>query len=120
MADVIRRHAGLNRAAQRFLMQPIESGFWHRRGIRVFENIALEIPQGDLAGSGIDDVIRVDWDFSAAAGTVDDELRNRVTGGVAAQAFNDRHAFRDRGAEVRGAGDEVALVKVIRPDAAHE
>lgn len=89
-------------------------------GVRVVEELVLVVAEGDAAVSGIDEVVGVEWDFSAAAGAVDDELRDGVAGGVAAEAFDDGDAFGDGGAEVGRAVDEVALIEVVRPDAAHE
>ena len=89
-------------------------------GVGVFEDFAFEIAQGDAAGAGVDEVVGVDRDFATAAGTINDKLGYGIAGGVAAQAFDDIDAFRDGGAEVGGAGDEVALVEVVRPDAAHQ
>lgn len=67
-----------------------------------------------------DDVLRVDGDFSAATGAVDDELGDGVAGGVTAEAFDDLDAFGHAGAEVGGALDEVALVEVVGTNATHE
>ena len=66
------------------------------------------------------DVLWIDRDFSAAARGIDDELRDGVAGGVAAETLDDVDAFLDAGAEVAGALDEVALVEVIRAHAAHD
>ena len=67
-----------------------------------------------------DDVLRVDGDFSTAAGAVDDELGDGVAGGVTTEALNDLDAFGHAGAEVRGALDEIALIEVVWANAAHE
>ena len=67
-----------------------------------------------------DDVLRVDGDFSTAAGAVHNELGDGVAGGVTTEALNDLDAFGHAGAEVGGAFDEVALVEVVRANAAHE
>ena len=67
-----------------------------------------------------DDVLRVDWNLAAAAGAVDDELRDGVAGGMTAEAFDDLDSFGDSGAEVGGALDEIALVKVVGTDTTHE
>ena len=97
-----------------------DDGVWDGAGVGVFEDFAFEVAEGDAAGTGVDEVVGVDGDFAAPARSVDDELGDGVAGGVAAQAFDDGYSFGDGGAEVGGAGDEVALVEVVRPDAAHE
>ena len=86
----------------------------------VFEDVAFVVADDDAFVVVMEDVAGVDRDLSTSARSVDNELRNGVTRGVAAQAFDNFEAFRDGGAQVRGAVDEVALVNVIRPDAAHE
>lgn len=53
-------------------------------GVGVFEDFAFEVAEGDAAGTGVDEVVGVDGDFAAPAGTVDDELGDGVAGGVAA------------------------------------
>lgn len=47
-----------------------------------------------------DDVIGIDGDFPATAGSIHDKLRDGVTTGVTAQAFDDFDSLRDRSAEV--------------------
>lgn len=65
-----------------------------------------------------DDVIRVDGDFAAAARCVHDVLRDGVAGSVAAECGNDVDSRLQGGAEMAGAFDQIALVKVVGPDTA--
>ena len=64
--------------------------------------------------------MRIDGDFSTAAGAVNDELGDGVAGGVTAEAFDDLDTLGHAGAKVGGALDEVALVEVVGTNAAHE
>src|SRR2546423_1476462 len=70
-------------------------------GLGILEDFSFVIPDHDLFVVVVEDVAGIDWDFAAAAGRVDDELRNSIASGVTAQAFNDLNAFRDRSAHVR-------------------
>ena len=65
---------------------------------------------------GADLVIGHHGNLSASARRVHDKLRNRVTGGVAAQTFHDLDAFCDRRAEMSRAFDQIALIEIIRAD----
>lgn len=69
-------------------------------GLGVLEDVAFVIPDHDFFVVVIEDVTGVDRDFAAAAGGVDDELRNAVAGGVTTQAFDDLDSFRDRRAQM--------------------
>ena len=61
-------------------------------------------------------VVGHDGDLPAAARRVDDVLRYRVAGGVAAKALHDLQALADRRPEMTRTLHEVALVDVVRPD----
>src|ERR1035437_8832719 len=82
----------------------------------VGRDVALVVPQHDLAIGVADQVIGHDRDLAAAAGRIHDIRRNGVAGGVAAQALHDLDALANRGAEVTGAFDQIARVDVVRPD----
>ena len=66
------------------------------------------------------DVFGIDRHLAAAAGRVDDVLRHGVAARVTAQLLHDLDPLAHAGAQMRGAGDQVALVDVIRLHAAHE
>ena len=66
------------------------------------------------------DVFGIDRHFAAAAGRVNDVLRHGVAGRVPAQLLHDLDALAHARAQVRRAGNQIALVKIIRLHAAHE
>src|SRR5207249_11594415 len=68
---------------------------------RVLEDFAFVIANHDFFVVVIQDVARINRHLPAAAGSVDNELRHRVTGGVAAQALDDLDPFGNRGPQVR-------------------
>ena len=106
--------------AHRLFAERLHFCFRDEGGIWVVENFAFVVAEGDFGFVGIYDIVRVDRDFSAAAGAINDELWDSVSGGVAAEFLDDIDAFCDGSAEVRGAGDEIALIEIIRFHAAHE
>lgn len=61
----------------------------NRRRVGIFKHPAFVVAESDAAGSGVDQVVRIDRDLAAASGAVDHELRNGITCGVAAQTFDD-------------------------------
>ena len=67
-----------------------------------------------------DDIAGADGNFAAAAGCVYDILRHGVAGSVSAQGFHDLKSLGDGGAQVGRPLDEIALIKVIRTNAAAE
>ena len=85
-------------------------------GLLVGGDVALVVAQHDLVVAVRDQVVGHDRDLAAAAGRIDDEGRDRVARGVAAQALHDLEALADRRPEVAGPLDQVALVEVVRPD----
>jgi hypothetical protein len=76
-------------------------------GVGVGEDFVFVVPDQDHAVVAVGEVVGIDGDLAASAGSVDDELRDRITGGVAAELLDDFDAFGDAGAEVRGAFDEI-------------
>ena len=66
------------------------------------------------------DILRVYGNFAAAIGSVNYVLGYGIAGRVAAEILHDFEAFANAGAQVSGARNEVALVEVIRFDAAHQ
>lgn len=104
----------------RLLVQRFHIRRWDRSRIRVFEYFSLEITEGDFVRTAINDVVRIDRYFPAAAGAIDNELRDGVSGGMTAEFFDDVHAFGYGCAEVRRTGDEIALIEIVRADAGHQ
>ena len=100
--------------------------FWRRarwcavERFGVFKNFTLVIAQHHPVGVVAQNVVGIDGHFAAATGRVNDVLRRGVTGRVAAQLRHDFNALPDAGAQVRRAGNQIALVKVIRLHPAHE
>src|SRR5690606_2532362 len=60
------------------------------------------------------------WDFAAAAGGVDHIGGNRIAARVTAQSGYDLQSLLYRRTEVGRAGDRVALVQIVWPDASHQ
>lgn len=89
-------------------------------GPGVDEFLAFVISEHSSFVVRFDDVLRIDGDFSAAAGGIDNILRDGVATGVPAQAFDDFDSLRDRRSEVGRALDEVALVEVVGSNATHQ
>src|SRR3954471_23795275 len=61
----------------------------------ILEDFAFVISDHDFFVVVIEDVAGIDRDFAAAAGSVDDKLRDAVAGRMAAQGFDDLDSFRD-------------------------
>ena len=59
----------------------------------ILKNVSFVIPDHDLFVVVIKDVTGIDRNFSAAARSVDYELRHSVTGGMSAQSFDDLDAL---------------------------
>ena len=68
-------------------------------GLGIFENFSFVIAYHDLFVVVIENITGIDRHFPAAAGGVDDELRDSVTDGVAEQTFD-----LDRRVQFRGVG----------------
>jgi hypothetical protein len=68
----------------------------------------------------IQNVARVDWNFTAASWGIDDELRNGVTSSVTPKTFDDFDPFGDRGPKMSRSVNKIALINVIRADTAHD
>jgi hypothetical protein len=85
----------------------------------VLVQIPLEIAQhrAPLLALVVQQVLRRDRNFSAAARRVDHVRRDREAARVSAQALHDLEAFRDRRAEVIRAAHRIALIEVVRPHA---
>ncbi len=79
-------------------------------------HVPLVVAQQQVVAVAADDVFRLEGDLAAAAGGVDHVVGHRVARRVAPQALDDLHALGDRRAEVRRAGNRVALVEVIGTD----
>src|SRR4029078_4845437 len=58
-------------------------------GLRVLENFPLIIPDHDFFVVVIQNVTGINRHFATTARGVDDELRHRITGGMAAERLND-------------------------------
>src|SRR5947207_4125054 len=86
----------------------------------ILEDFAFVIPDDDFLVVVIKNITGIDRHLAAPAGRVDHELRHSVTGGVAAQAFNDFDALRDRSTQMRRAVDQIALINVVWTHATHE
>jgi hypothetical protein len=89
-------------------------------GFGVFEDFAFVVADDDAVVIAAEDVFGADGDFAAAAGCIDDVLGDGVAGGMAAEFIHDLEALSDAGAEVGGAGDQIALIDVVGSHAAHE
>src|SRR5947207_7079912 len=61
----------------------------------ILEDFAFVIADHDFFVVVIENVAGIDGDFAATTGSVDDELRDAVAGGVAAECFDDFNAFRN-------------------------
>src|SRR5258707_186301 len=70
-------------------------------GFGIFEDFSFVITDDDFFVVVIENVAGIDRHFAAATGRVDDVLRDGVTGGMAAQSFDDLDPFRDRRAQMR-------------------
>src|SRR4051812_32250315 len=55
----------------------------------ILENFPFVISDHDFLIVVIQNISRIDRNFAATAGGIDDELRHAITGGVTAQAFDD-------------------------------
>src|SRR5947207_8616121 len=75
-------------------------------GFRILEDFAFVISNHDFLVVVIKNVTGIDRYLAAPAGRVDHELRHRVTGGVAAQAFDDFDALRHRSTQMRRAVED--------------
>src|SRR5436309_4558978 len=69
-------------------------------GLRILEDFAFIIANHDFFVVVIKDVARINRHFPTAAGGVDYELWHSVTGGVAAQPFDDLDPFRNGRAQM--------------------
>src|SRR5262249_23024741 len=81
--------------------------------IRIAVDVPLEVAKQEIPALAADDIIRDQRDLAAAARRIDNEVRDRIAGRVAAQGLDDLDALLHRGAEMRRAGDRVALIEVI-------
>ena len=70
-------------------------------GFGIFEDFAFVIANHDFFVVVIQNVAGINRHFAAATGRVDDVLRDGVTGGMAAQPFDNLDSFRDRRAQMR-------------------
>ena len=67
---------------------------------RIFEDFSFVISDHDFLVIMIQDVSRVDRNFTAAPWSIDDELRHSVTGRMAPETFDDLDPFCYGSAEV--------------------
>ena len=81
--------------------------------IRVAEDITLIVTQDQTVFVPAGDVFGQQWDFSASAGCVNHLGGHSIAGGVAAQTLDDFQPLADWCAEMRGAGNRVALIQVV-------
>ena len=91
-----------------------------QRRLGILEGFAFVVAEEHALLVAEKDVVGIDGDFAAAAGSIDDELGDCVAGGVAAELLDDLDALHHAGAQVRAALDEIALVEVVGAHTAHE
>ncbi len=89
-------------------------------GLWVFEDFAFVVADEDALFIADEDVVGIQRHFSATAWGINDELRHGITGGVTPESFDDFDPLCHGGTEVGGALDQIALIQVVGPDAAHE
>src|SRR5262245_33572692 len=99
-------------------------GRFHQRGsigsFRIFEQLALIVSNNNFLAVALDYVIRVDRDLATSTWSVDNVLWHRVACRVTSQLFHNLKTFANTCAQVRGTGNEIALVNIIGPHSAHE
>src|SRR5215471_11234792 len=95
-------------------MRRVATNLW------VFEDFALVVADYDLLVVVMQYVAGINWHLAATAGSVDHILRHAISRGVPSQAFDDLNPLGNRGAQMRGAVDEVALIDVVGSYAAHQ
>ena len=86
----------------------------------ILEDFTFVISNHDLFVVMIQNVARVDWNFTTASWGIDDELRNGVTSSVTSKTFDDFDPFGDRGPKMSRSVNKIALINVIRADTAHD
>ena len=87
---------------------------------RVLENFAFVVSDDDLLVVMMRMYPGLIGTLPPAPWRIDDELRHSVTGRMAAKTFNDLNPFCHGGPKVSRPVNQVALVDVIRSDAAHD
>src|SRR6185437_10863715 len=84
--------------------------------VRIFVNLAFEIlEQQEIAFTSRNRIGR-ELDLAAAAGRIDAEYRRGIAGGMAAERPDDLQPLVHPGAEMRRAGNGIALIEVIGLD----
>src|SRR5262245_41167396 len=105
----------------RFLNEPRRRGDGCTVGsFRILENPAFEIPNDNPVGIPAQNILWIHGNLSAAARSVDDVLWHGISCREPAQAAHDLEPLSDTRPQMRRAGDEVALVDVVRLDPAHQ
>ena len=82
----------------------------------VADQHALVVAQDDGVVRGRHEIVRHERNLAAAVRAVDHVGRNAQAGHVAAQPFHDLQPLPDRGAEMAGPDDRIAVEEVIGPD----
>lgn len=90
------------------------------RHLGILEDLPLEVAEDHLLPVVKENVTGIHRHLPAATRRIDHELRNGISGGVAAQSLDDLDSPGDRGPEVGRSLDEIALVEVVGADAAAE
>ena len=85
-------------------------------GLGVSGDNTLEVTQDNLARSLRNDVGGHDGSLAAAAGSVDNEGGDAVTGGMATQSFHDLDTLGNGGTEVAQTQRGIALIDVVGTD----
>ena len=85
--------------------------------VRIAEDMAFIVAQYQAVLIPADGILGKQRYLSTTARCVHYLGRHGVAAGVAAQALNDFQSFADGRAEVRGAGDRVALIQIVGADA---
>src|SRR5206468_6183151 len=85
---------------------------------RIFENFAFVVSDHDLFVVMVEDVSRVNRNFTAAPGRVDHELWHSVTGSVTPQTLDNLDPLCYRGSQVSRTENQVTLIDVVGTDAA--
>src|ERR1700744_1288973 len=86
---------------------------------RVFKDFSFVISNHDFFVVVIEDIARVNWNFTPASWCIDDELGYSVAGSMTPETFDDLDPFCQGSREVSRAVNQIALVDVVRAHPAH-
>ena len=90
------------------------------RAFDILKDFAFVVANHHAVGGAAQDVFGADRHFAPATGGINHVLRHGVARGVTAQSFHDLQPLGHAGAQMRRAGDRVALIDVVRLHAAHQ